>query len=104
LNEYGEPVSRTTGYFVSLRDHEAKLPENLDEKSFEAIVSAYVSQAAQSDGVYVGCWYAGHFLYLDLSEWISDKEEALITAREAKQLAIFDCAAGKAIYLDAAGA
>ena len=62
-------------------------------------IKHYIDYLSTSD-VYVGIWLNDGNWYLDISENVSDKDEAIKVARLRKQIAIWDCENNKEIRLD----
>lgn len=88
LTSEGEIASLKDGFMVSLYGYEKVIK---DIKYLElAQVKSYLKKAKKLDA-FVGFWIDDEQVYLDISVNIGDKKEALRTARENKQLAIFDC-------------
>lgn len=81
----------TTGYMVSLPDYEAKVPVdafNPGELATYVMITAEV--VADRDDLFYGAWIDGGYVYLDISQHIASKQEALIAADLHDQLAIYD--------------
>jgi hypothetical protein len=90
LDHNGKEVSKERGYMVSLQGYEVKLDVN-DHKAMQKL--AYELQAKMSQawrGVYIGLWLDKGQVYLDLSEYFTDYEDAMSVAKRREQLAIFD--------------
>ena len=89
--------SPTTGYMVSLPDHETILPLAVASDSLvETIVDNYKSIAGEH---YVGAWVDDNKIYFDVSENVAERETAIMLGRERKQLGIFDLSSFETIYL-----
>ena len=86
------------GYMVSLDGYEAKI----DINNIEAIKKEIETkkEIAQKVNGYVGLWTDSGLMYVDISKYIIDYNEALETARNNKQLAIYDLKNDKSIYLN----
>lgn len=85
------------GYMVSLFGYETKLNiDNIDgiKKEIEN-----KKTEAQKNKAYIGLWVDNGLMYLDISKHIIDYNEALETARENEQLAVYDLKNNKSIYL-----
>jgi hypothetical protein len=86
-----------TGYMVSLADREKRV----DELTAKAI-SNYISDNMRHltlGRTFFGVWKDGEWV-LDVSVNIPDLESAISAGLLNQQLAIWDCANGKAIFLD----
>ena len=82
-----------TGYMVALEGYELQVPLT---EFFTGVVADYIGQHAQklmsNPGLCLGTWVNEGIVYLDLSENISSKEQALALGKERGQLAIFNLA------------
>ena len=68
----------------------------------KAQLKAYVRQhwdKIKSEGNFLGGWIDNGKLYLDISNVVKDKNEAIAKARKADQLAVFDLGRGETIQL-----
>lgn len=96
LNSDGKIAELKNGYMVSLDGYEKKL------KSIKLVdlkqVKSYLKTAKKLNA-YVGFWLDDNTIYLDISININNKKIALKTAKENKQLAIFNCKKKESIYL-----
>ena len=89
FNEYSD------GYMVSLEGTERKicLHGNTVIGVIYKIIEFFVTHKT------VNTWLDNKILYLDVSVNVANLDEALELAKENKQLAIYDCKAGKVIEL-----
>lgn len=80
-----------TGYMVALEGYELQVPVT---EFFTGVVADYIGQHAQklmaNPSLCLGTWVNEGIVYLDLSENISSKEQALELGKERNQLAIFN--------------
>ena len=80
-----------TGYMVALEGYELKVPVT---EFFTGLVADYLGEHAQklmdNPSLCMGTWVNEGFVYLDLSENIPNREQALELGRERHQLAIFN--------------
>lgn len=90
--------SPKSGFMVSIRDI-LKMPLDLWlELEEQSSINDY-SEIAENVNGYIGCWIDNGDVYIDISANIQDKEQALKTAKENNQLAIFDVVNCETIYL-----
>lgn len=82
-----------SGYMVALQGYELKVPVS---EFFTGVVADYIGQHAQklmaNPALCVGTWLNEGSVYLDLSENIPNREQALELGKERGQLAIFNLA------------
>lgn len=91
----GQPIeNQAGGYCVSIQD--GAIIANLSIKK----INKYLKKARKKKTL-LGIWFntKNKKFYLDFSQIIQDKKEALKVARENKQLAIFDLKNKQDIYL-----
>lgn len=89
-----------TGYAVALPGLEETHPAG-DALELAARIGAYVdAHAAELAGRYVGAWVDGGTVYLDTVEVLEERAAAELAGIAARQLAIFDLAAGEEIRLE----
>lgn len=88
----------STGYMVSLYSYEVKI----DINDIEAIKKEIENkkEEAKKRNAYIGLWVENGLVYLDISKHIIDYNEALETARNNEQMAIYDLKNDKSIYLN----
>ncbi len=90
-------LNKADGYMVALAGYEKII--NIDDLTVKTIKE--YNQIAINNGGYIGFWIdkKTNLLYLDISLYINNKYRALATAKENKQLAIFDLKLKESIYL-----
>ena len=80
-----------TGYMVALEGYELQVPVS---EFFTGIVADYIGEHAQkfvsNPALCLGTWVNEGIVYLDLSENVPNREQALELGRERHQLAIFN--------------
>lgn len=90
-----QPASLDKGYMVSTPDDEHIISlDKVTAFSFDKLIK----KAQQLNG-FIGLWLNDNKLYIDISQNIEDKEQAIKTGLENKQLAIYDIKKGTAIEL-----
>lgn len=94
LDEHGRAVDFARGYQVSKRDCYT-LSVRHTGKILRAVRSVLASLTA---GEYCGIWVDGGRVYVDVSERIARKRDALKIGRERAQISVFDWRTGAAIY------
>ena len=94
LDASGAAVSFRRGYQVSRKDCFVLNVRNVN-KILRAVRSVLASLTA---GEYCGIWVDGGRVYVDISERISRKRDALKIGRERAQISVFDWRTGAAIF------
>lgn len=94
LDASGAAVSFRRGYQVSRKDCYTLNVRNVN-KILRAVRSVLASLTA---GEYCGIWVDGGRVYVDISERITNKRDALKIGRERAQISVFDWRTGAAIY------
>lgn len=94
LDASGAAVSFRRGYQVSRKDCYT-LNVKHTNKILRAVRSVLASLTA---GEYCGIWVDGGRVYVDISERIPRKRDALKIGRERAQISVFDWRTGAAIY------
>lgn len=81
----------TSGYMVALEGFELKVPVS---EFFTGVVADYIGEHAQklmsNPALCVGTWLHEGLVYLDLSENIASREQAMALGKERGQIAIFN--------------
>lgn len=96
------------GYMVAMTGHTKQLPESILEDPDEAAAAVvdYLDANEEvfrgSPNVYLGGWIEDGKFWLEPSENIADREEAMRVGRERDQIAIYDVATGE--FPDTGGA
>lgn len=91
------PADKTTGYWVAGTTQAHIIPLPSDVRPFQrALASVYT--ALQGTG-YCGVWVSGGNAYVEGSQWVLDRHVATVIGRSRGQVAIFDIAANKNIYI-----
>lgn len=91
LNEYGEQVAYKKGYQVSHKDLMIIPVYKLTKKLIMACIMELLH------GEHLGIWIDNGKAYIDLSEHIATKKQAMKAGKERKQLSIWNWKAGEAI-------
>lgn len=90
------------GYFVSAYARSATekmIPvEEFTNYDIGFFIGSYFAELVQPN-FYLGAWVFEGYVYLDISEWIADKDDAIFAADFRDQIAIWDIAANEAINL-----
>ena len=93
-------VEKTEGFYVSLFDTGLTRRERLgvtwDGTGFDFL---HLHREDLENGLLFGVWRDGGTIALDVSCWIVDREKAIEFGLKNRQLAIWDIAAGEAIFL-----
>ena len=83
-----------TGYMVATAEsHEIRLAE----VTVEALVD-YLESIEWREGLYLGLWTEGGEVFVDVSQRIEDREEALRQARILDEIAVFDLEGMDTVY------
>ena len=96
----GRPPSH--GYMVALPGHTHQYPDSVmkDEKQLADAIDKFLMserEAFKKPGVHLGGWVSDGKLWLDPSENITDRDEAIKAGKARDQLAIWDVAGGQEI-------
>jgi hypothetical protein len=87
------------GYFVSVPNLETKVSlQSLSVDDIATFINRHRT-LLQDETKFVGGWIDNEIVYLDISEQISDKREALERGYKHNQLAIYNASEGKVIDL-----
>lgn len=97
LNKHGEDFITSEGFMVSLFGAEFK---TTDEETAKNKIEEYIEKIKTEEGLFVGVWLDEGEVYVDLSIYIIDYNEALEVARNNKQKAIFNLKDKTSIYLN----
>lgn len=96
-----ENTNKKKGFSVSLEGYEVT-SDNITEvmqsiKDYKKII-----EKLENKNLFVGVWYNedNGLYYIDISEVINEKRKALQTAKQNKQLAIYDLKKQESIYLN----
>ena len=94
LNGSGHAVSFKRGYQVSEKDCYIRNARHTNKilKAVNGILNSL------KPGEFCGLWVDGGRVYVDISERITSKREALKIGRERAQISVFDWRTGAAIY------
>ena len=97
---YSEPDD---GYVVAYqKSTECKLDACFALACLPALLAHFCRHHADTlkhPDCYVGVWYEGGFVYLDVVRRYSTAEEALAVAAGASQLAVWDATKGECVYV-----
>lgn len=92
-----------SGYMVATSGHEVVIPlkqfHNASLAGYIAEKSAILLSGISNTSLFLGAWVDGDKVYLDISEKVEDRQDAVKIGIERKQLAIWDNANGKEIRL-----
>lgn len=93
-----KPVRFSGGYVVSVKGRE----HIADVDAIDAIRAAIVGNVAYArlHSAYVGLWAELGKVYIDVSFWIADRDNAIATGKANEQIAIWDVAGNCPIYLE----
>ena len=91
LNKQGESVFYAKGYQVSEKDLLIIPAYKLRKKQLIELLNSL------SEGQYLGVWIDGGKAYIDCSEYVSTKKQALKLGKQRKQISVWNWKAGEAI-------
>jgi hypothetical protein len=99
--EFNPPI----GYFVALGGYEKRYPLPLNPNQWRDISLDFLQANVWDviggrDDIYIGFWIHEGLLYIDLSERIENRDQAIREGFTRQQIAIYDAEAGKDIYLN----
>lgn len=91
-------MNPSAGFMCSIKDCDIVDINSFDSSCIEKIISENIYLLSK-DGVFLGTWVDEGKVYIDISENITDIENAKTVGIARKQLAIFDCFKKEVIYL-----
>ena len=91
LNKQGESLNYASGYQVSVCDLEIIPAYRLTKKHLMEMLHRL------EDGKCLGIWVDGGKAYIDCSEYVSTKKQALRLGKQRKQISVWNWKAGEAI-------
>lgn len=91
LNKQGEPLAYTKGYQVSEQDLLIIPAYRLTKKQLITMLNEL------ADGKCLGIWIDNNKAYVDCSEYINTKRQAMRLGKQRKQLSIWNWKASEAI-------
>ena len=94
-----KPIQEKNGFMVSLYGYEKIYPCNGDYKALKADIMKYKNIVAKYKNLYIGLWIDNGLIYLDISKHYNSKKRAIQSGIDNDQLAIYDIAKNKSIYL-----
>lgn len=92
LDRNGNPLNYTRGYQVSERDLEIIPEYKLTKKLLLKVLNTLDNNKC------LGIWIENKKVYIDISEYISTKREAIKQGKARKQISIFSWKNSEAIY------
>lgn len=97
----GIPVEKSLGFYVSVPGYESSLTlDPIHEEEFDTAVEIYSQIARRVNRLlFVGVWIDDGQVYFDLSEYVYEKDVAVVLGHRRGQKAIFDCSTKQSIYL-----
>lgn len=94
-----KPIQEKKGFMVSLYGYEKIYPLNGDYKALKADILKYQELIKNYKNIYIGMWIDNDLIYLDISKHYNSKKRAMQAGIQNEQLAIYDIAKNKSIYL-----
>lgn len=100
--------SPSSGYMVALPGHTHQYPDSVmkDKHQLAAAIDRFLMEEREvldKPGVHLGGWVSDGKLWLDPSERIADRHEAMKAGKERDQVAIWDVAGGQEIGTEGTG-
>lgn len=101
--------SPTTGFQVAITGHTAQFPEDIvnDHAALTAALHGFVQQNdsvfKENSNMYIGAWTDSGKLWLEPSENIQDREQAVALGTDRDQIAIWDNVKGEEISTGGSG-
>jgi hypothetical protein len=98
----GEQVLHRRGYYVGGLVPSAIVAAfgvSYIEDCLERFVQQHVGWTEDREDIYLGTWLNGGNVYIDLSEWVGDRDQAIGLGRERGELAVWDCERGEEVTL-----
>lgn len=91
----------TTGYFVAISAYGAIYDRpTFSVHDLQDYVANFRSFLQGSPDRYLGAWVDGDEVYLDISEWIADRDTAIMDAKNRGELAVWDIARKESITVN----
>lgn len=93
----------TSGWMVAVKGHESKVSEARFKRDGQRIMRDYLRSVRKKlrgdEKLYLGVWFntKDRTYYLDVSQQVSSKREAVRLGRERRELAVWDVKAGEEI-------
>jgi len=84
-----KPSTKDHGYWVSVQGQEYIIPK--DDLNMDVVLN-YADHAITEVGEYIGAWIDQAKVYLDVTKWFPDLQEAIQFGEQNHQLAIWDIA------------
>lgn len=100
ININGSLPNKKAGYYVSVTNNTFNSVHFID--IYKLILQAALYERSHKIKTFIGSWYSkeSNKWYIDLSLWFSNKDHALIIAKQYGQEAIFDIKRLDSIYLN----
>ena len=95
----GEIFSPIQGYQVSTKDCYKVLYDYVTDFELTALCINTMRESLKNECNFIGLWLDGDYLYIDVSDYYMNKNEALSEAQKRNQKAIFDWQTKESIYL-----
>lgn len=91
LDQAGNPVTHTQGYYVSIASLDRIAVKDLNEGRIQDCLAMLKRIFGHVDGAYLGLWIDNGKCYIDISIHIEVELHALYLGKKFNQLAIWDC-------------
>lgn len=92
INKYGKMVNLKSGYQVSKKDLYTCKVDELTQSDIDKVVKNL------NRGEYAGLWIENGVVYVDISERVATKRDALAVGKARNQISIFNWKKGDCIY------
>jgi len=97
-------VKKQTGFFVSLKEQGTiiELKDFTPDSLFLTINKLFIQYEIIYNKQFIGIWLdkVNGKVYIDISVWVQDREEAIRKGLAESQIAIWDIENGQEIYLE----
>ena len=87
------------GYAVALKKDAEIVVSDADFSSVADTIISGLQHSIKDNNVYIGIWKDADKVYIDLSEILDNKEQAITKGKERDQIAVFDFNTFESIYI-----
>lgn len=100
FNGAGEVIFHGRGYYVGGLTAPSRMQVYRNGVLADVLYSfARQNEWRMGEGIYLGTWITRGVLYVDLVTWVPDEATARGLCVERGELAYFDCAKGREVYI-----
>jgi len=100
LHLNGDIFSPVQGYQVSVKDCYKVLYKRVTDFELTGFCINTMYEAIANESSFIGLWIDEDYLYIDVSDYYMNKNEALSEAQKRNQKAVFDWQYKESLYLE----